>query len=126
MSHDTVCTDCGRVIDESKDQTGNRTPCPSCGSAKRTRNVEIRVQIDSKVEVYPLLKWLRKQLGRWGKDGFEFYRDTLTWRRLRRTFDKPNDWYEEEIRDAKTGDLIRECKEPLSKHRGRGSAKQRR
>lgn len=33
------------------------------------------------------------------------------------------DWYSERVKDEKTGQIIHQCDEPLSKHQGHGSAK---
>ena len=40
--------------------------------------------------------------------------------------DRDNDRYVERIVDSKTAAVIHECKEPLSRHRGHGTAKRRR
>lgn len=42
---------------------------------------------------------------------------------LHRKLDREKDWYDEVVRDEKTGKIINECHEPLSKHVGHGSAK---
>jgi hypothetical protein len=39
--------------------------------------------------------------------------------------DHDADQYDETVVDPATGDLIRDCHEPLSQHRGRGSANDR-
>jgi hypothetical protein len=44
------------------------------------------------------------------------------WVNIRRTIDKNSDHYEEEVRDE-AGNIIHHVSEPLSKHRGHGSAK---
>lgn len=45
--------------------------------------------------------------------------------RLTRLFDKESDIYEEVVIDPDTGDVIHQNKEPLTKHQGHGSAKQK-
>ena len=40
-----------------------------------------------------------------------------------RNVDNVADWYDEVVRDAVTGEIIHECHEQLSKHKGHGSAK---
>ena len=37
--------------------------------------------------------------------------------------DRRNDWYAETVTDPTTGQVIHHCEEPLSKHLGHGSAK---
>jgi hypothetical protein len=54
--------------------------------------------------------------------GDDFHRATGTWRKLERVINRDTDTYHEVIRDA-DGNEIRRCDEPLSAHRGRGSAK---
>ena len=119
----TACHDCGREIDEAADLPGRRAPCANCGGTKRVMHAEILLRGSSSVIVRKMLNWERKSQGRWGKDGWDLFNLTGKWNRLKRTFDKPNDQYKEEIMDGETGELIRECNEPLSQHRARGSAK---
>jgi hypothetical protein len=42
---------------------------------------------------------------------------------FRREFDKMRDRYFEHVEDADTGEVLRHVDEPLSEHRGHGSAK---
>jgi len=42
---------------------------------------------------------------------------------VERIIDRENDRYFERVTDYETGEVIRECEEPLSKHVGRGNAK---
>jgi hypothetical protein len=48
-----------------------------------------------------------------------------TGRRLRklRNIDRPRDEYLEVVTDPDTGEVVHYCREPLSQHRGHGSAK---
>ena len=55
------------------------------------------------------------------KSGDDLFRLTSEWRKLIRVFDRLNDRYYERITDPETGEVVRECDEPLSHHRGRGS-----
>jgi hypothetical protein len=71
----------------------------------------------------------RRASGRWFakvKAGDEFFHLTQRWHRLFRRIDRDDDWYSEHITDAETGEIIRSLEEPLSEHRGRGSAKKSR
>jgi hypothetical protein len=43
--------------------------------------------------------------------------------KVRRAIDRDLDDYEEEVRDAETGELIHYCHERLSEHKGHGFAK---
>jgi hypothetical protein len=46
-----------------------------------------------------------------------------TWVELDRRIDRRADWYFEEVKDCATGSVLRSCSEPLSSHKGRGSAR---
>jgi hypothetical protein len=52
--------------------------------------------------------------------GDELYANTGEWQTVHRVYDQENDDYSERIVDA-TGKVVKECHEPLSKHRGHGS-----
>lgn len=43
--------------------------------------------------------------------------------RKQRTLDRDNDRYAEKVVDPETGEVLRDVEEPLSDHRGHGSAK---
>ena len=57
--------------------------------------------------------------------GDDLHRDTETWRQLSRVIDRENDAYHEVVKDPATGEILHECHEPLSQHRGHGAAKHR-
>ncbi len=58
--------------------------------------------------------------------GYDHHRDTDTLRKIERTIDRERDWYSETVTDPETGEIVHRCEEPLSKHRGRGSAAKKR
>lgn len=47
------------------------------------------------------------------------------WMNKNRVIDKKNDLYSETITDPQTGEILHQCKEPLSLHRGHGSTKRK-
>lgn len=57
--------------------------------------------------------------------GDDLHRKTGIWMKLERVIDRAKDWYKEVVTEPKTGKFIHRCEEPLSEHRGHGSAKQR-
>lgn len=57
------------------------------------------------------------------KTGQDFHRKSGRWNVLWRKIDRDNDRYQELITDPATGKVIRRTSEPLSHHRGHGSAK---
>jgi hypothetical protein len=46
--------------------------------------------------------------------------------RKTRLIDRERDVYYEHVEDAETGEVLRDCREPLSQHVGRGSARNKR
>jgi hypothetical protein len=124
-STEITCRDCGAVIDEPSDiPVGLRTPCSACGSSSRS----VRITIEETLRFHESLglkdfppgsrKWRTRV---WS--GASLFRQTGKWHRLERRIDRANDLYYEHIEDKDTGEVIRHVAEPLSQHRGRGSAK---
>jgi hypothetical protein len=104
----------------------DREPCPSCGS----KAVVLDVEASDEATVHSMVR----VKGRWPglkrpylemKAGDELHYDSGRWQRITRHIDRQRDRYSERIVDYETGELIRECDEPLSEHRRRGSARRR-
>ena len=55
--------------------------------------------------------------------GADFFKKTGKWNRREKIEDSERDQYFEHITDGETGETLHHCEEPLSKHRGHGSAK---
>lgn len=119
------CAQCGRVITEgATEPIKARRPCPSCGST--TRNIKVLAQ-DGAI--------LREKLGmkarRPGRSrpyfeavcGADLHRKTGRWMHKSRIIDRENDLYQELVVDPGTGNVVHECREPLSAHRGHGTAR---
>lgn len=74
---------------------------------------------------------MKARLGSKGKpfiesvSGDDLYRKTGKWNILNRIFNRDKDEYSETVTDPDTGEVIHECEEPLSQHRGHGSAGKR-
>jgi hypothetical protein len=125
MTRPEKCSDCGAPIDEALDRiAGERQPCP-CGSTRRTVTVHARLGFVAEITPRQMYRWGARRAQQWGKDGWELFRVTRTWRLVRRLFDKGANTYEERILDGQTLQVIKECKEPLTEHRGHGSARKR-
>jgi len=45
------------------------------------------------------------------------------WMKLERIIDRAKNWYKEVVTDPRTGEVVHRCEEPLSDHKGHGSAK---
>ena len=58
-----------------------------------------------------------------GEAGDELRHATQRWTVISRRIDSENDHYDEVITAAETGKVLHECHEPLSEHRGHGSAR---
>jgi hypothetical protein len=120
------CNNCKAILNESPDiQPSERTPCPSCGSISRDYKKEASVDLGM---VIPEARMKAKHGGK-GKPFIEqhgkheLYRKTGEDRDVNRIIDRENNLYIEIIIDSKTGELICGCIEPLDKHKGHGSAK---
>jgi hypothetical protein len=55
--------------------------------------------------------------------GDDIHRKTGRLSKIERIIDREHDKYRELITDSETGDVLRECNEPLTQHVRRGSAK---
>ena len=116
-AHAVHCLDCGAALREDDDA------CPACGSRTRRGDVAITGTSSVKNSIH-----LKTKEGGHGKPVYEvragdsFFRKTERWNRIDRIIDRKNDWYYERIEDE-SGNVIRLCEEPLSEHRGHGSAK---
>ena len=123
--NDVACGACGSAIAQSSDTPiDERITCQSCGSMART----INVQLDGAITFHSSLDLKVKRGGRGRpalhlRTGDDLTRSTGRWARLDRIIDRENDRYAEHIEDAETGRVLRHVDEPLSSHRGRGSAR---
>jgi len=128
MGHVTTgpvwCKECGGAIDESPHiAAADRRAC-RCGSTARlievmmVETVKIRSDLSLKQKRPGVKKPLSEQ-----KHGDSFSVRFKRWMRRSRVIDRQGDRYTEAVVDPETGDVIHHCDEPLSEHRGHGSAK---
>ena len=117
------CGDCGTVFEEPPDTPAeNRTLCPSCGSSSR-------LSLEGSISAHGKLG-MKARHGSGGRPFLEavssddLHRKTGLWMRLERIIDRVKDSYKEKVIDPRSGQIVHECEEPLSQHRGHGSAKQ--
>jgi hypothetical protein len=120
------CAECGTPIDESRDPPEHRTPCANCGSTHRHLSVSVTIA----AVAYDGLgvKGKRSDQKRPYFEEFsrpEYQRNLQKTVHRQRSIDRDQDKYAEKITDYDTGEIIHHCEEPLSHHRGHGSAKQR-
>lgn len=125
--HKVTCSQCQTELSETTDKPFlDRKPCPKCGS--KSRHFEVLIQN----ELFFMSK-LRMKGRRGGKGrpfiesvkGDDLFKKINKWMKLERVIDRENDKYRETISDPETGQLIHRCEEPLSQHKGHGSAKKR-
>jgi hypothetical protein len=121
------CGKCKLALDEDPSiRPDQRIPCPSCGSTAR----DFQVSISAGLVMRSKLRMKAKHPGANKAfveeiSGDDLHRETNKWMKLSRVYDRQNDRYEEVITDPVTGEVVHKCIEPLSEHRGHGSAKQK-
>jgi phage FluMu protein Com len=124
-----ACGHCKKVLDEASDTpVEKRTPCPDCESTSRhfaktlTATVTVRSGIRGKA-----------RSGEAGKPGGKPWLTFMSepswsyssekWIHREKAENRREDRYTEVVRDPDTDEIIHEVDEPLSEHRGHGSAK---
>lgn len=126
MTWEWGCNECGSKFQTAVITTVPR--CPQCRTSDVSRLVSVSdegigyefLDLNCKDNTYPSKKRLRLHVQsgvRKGSDG-----RLVNKRRVIDKTTKPYQ-YEEFITDLETGEITRMCKEPLSVHRSRGSAK---
>ncbi|WP_200152971.1 hypothetical protein [Chromatium okenii] len=126
----TICVKCGESLESIDLAAAPRIPCPRCGSTTRAFTEMI---IDG-LRIFDSLHGRLKRPSlpsnkkiRWESfTGYEFSHDRQKMVQKVRMFDKDTDEYVERVIDIETGEIIHECVEPLTKHVGHGTTKQRR
>ncbi len=125
MSVRVVCGGCGNVLVEGADAyPDDLGPCGACDSPLK----EVSIDVEDNFRMYEQVRSKAKGEGG-GKPfletiaGDDLHRKTGKWNKLTRVIDRRNDRYYELVRNPDTGEVIRECEEPLSHHIGRGSAR---
>lgn len=123
-----ACGGCRDALDElSALEPARRKGCPACGSTTRTFGVELH----GTVETHSSFSAKGKRAGATGKHKWvvELFSGASWSRRLQRfvrremSLDRESDLYFERVIDPANGEVLHECKEPLSDHRGHGSAR---
>ncbi|MCD6474612.1 MAG: zinc ribbon domain-containing protein [Thermoplasmata archaeon] len=112
------CRNCGKKL------SNDNEVCPNCGSKKRN----IIVTLKDKIELHDQIKGKVKRQGfkkpiREFKVGDDLHHKSGKWYHKEMYIDREKDQYKEIVKDKTTGNIIHKCEEPLSKHKGHGSAK---
>lgn len=131
--HQSTCVQCGHIIGTEELRTSESAACPNCGSKTFTMEFYSRVQFRTHGAV--TIKQRDRDKGGDPRTGYgEPEREQVIGPELsasgrmvhkERHWDKKSDWYFERITDLETGEVIHECEESLSQHRGHGTAKKR-
>lgn len=113
-----ICSDCGRELDK------NIAYCPNCGSKSKTLIIEFfdSLEINDKFQLDEKKKDVKKPIREY-VSGADKCKSKDKFVEKTRVIDRENDCYYEKVVDPDSGEIIRFCKEPLSKHIGHGSAK---
>jgi len=126
ITPNTVCEDCATPVDESTDMPETRTACPKCGSTKRILHAFITVMAIARAGLG--LKAKRPNQKKpyvEAKNGPSHSHKLGKLVEHERFIDRDNDRYSEKVTDYESGEIIHHSDEPLSTHRGHGSAKKR-
>jgi len=122
----TVSADCATSVDEATDTPETRTACQKCGSTKRILNTCI-----TEMAIVRDGLGLKARRPNQKKSYVEAKNGPSHSHKLgklvehERLIDRDNNRYSEKITDYESGEIIHHCDEPLSTHRGHGSAKKR-
>jgi len=121
------CADCLTILDEAPSiPVEQRTACQNCGSTARVLEAEIAETMTLRDALG--IKIRRGAGGRpfyEAKSGADLYRATGRWMERHLVVDRENDRYVERVSDPETGEVVHVCEEPLSEHRGHGTAKKK-
>ncbi len=108
-----------------------RVPCPVCGSTAR----RLHVSVTERAEILETLAMEARRAGLSRRKGW-FIRSITKFARQRnrgggisrvdRVLDRDADRYTETVTMRDTGEVVHQCDEPLSAHRGHGSDKKNR
>jgi hypothetical protein len=132
MSDETnvFCSACQAELAETFIEPARKDePCPSCGSTRRLVQIISEEALDRTNR--PIREMVRTKIRmRGGKkpileevSGDDWSRSRAKWVQLDRVLDRANDHYQERVVDLDSGEVIHECDEPLSEHRGHGAAR---
>jgi hypothetical protein len=127
-SQDRVeCSVCKTVIDASRDTPDSRAPCPTCGGLRWSIHVSITETVTARGGIGVKAKRQGQSRPYIEDRGIPSYSASRGKTVLReQVIDRDNDRYFERVIDYDTGEVIHKCEEPLSEHRGHGSAKPKR
>jgi predicted RNA-binding Zn-ribbon protein involved in translation (DUF1610 family) len=126
-SYTASCAVCKTSINIANDTPEKRAVCPNCGSSRRCHEIslhlqggtarvglELKAKSPSKKKPHVELKSVPSMSKKLGKPMKHV-----------RLIDRGNDRYFESVTDYESGELIHHEDEPLSEHKGHGTAKKK-
>ena len=122
------CADCqGNITEPTSTPIEKRRACSKCGSTRRM----VQIKLSGIVPIKSRLSAKGKRPGQRKPfyeliSGDDLFRLTGEWNKLVQIIDRSRDYYFKLVTNPKSGNVIRFCEEPLSKHQNRGSAKSNR
>jgi hypothetical protein len=118
------CKECETLLGE----IAEGAPCPRCGATARLFKIGVHASITMRSKVAGVAYPPGKRGDHWFVrfvSGSDWWRKMGKWTHFNRIIDRRGNRYRETITDEETGETIHHCEEPLSEHRGHGSAKPR-
>ena len=118
----TRCHGCGKLLEQSAGQ--EQKPCPFCGDTRREyiEDVVVCIKVRTGVRDKHMRPGKRRPIAE-GRNEPVYSRDSGKLVKLVRHIDREHNKYKEVVTDPDTGEVIHECEEALSDHRGHGNAK---
>ena len=121
-----LCSDCNQLLGEVECVESGPSPCPYCGSLRRTIHLVIedlfKIRETAEGKVRDTTRSGKRRIRIEFSTGSDLHRKTGKWYKKDRLIDRGNDIYKEVIVDPTTDKVVHHCEEPLSQHRGHGSA----
>lgn len=120
------CLDCRADLPSAWARSADQ-PCTECGSRRRlvrlTHAEEMQVRECTEIRVKDSRYSSKKNPRVMLKQGASYWRDERKWMHREMHVDRALGRYREVVSDPETGEIVHECEEPLSKHRGHGDDK---
>lgn len=127
IQNSVECSGCGALSDAAGDTPADSMPCPFCGAKSRIVDLHIAETVVLRDGWGTRAKRAgdtRPYVEDIAMPSFSHRLDKHVLRE--QVIDRDNDRYFEKVTDYECGEVIHQNEEPLSKHRGHGSAKVKR
>jgi hypothetical protein len=102
----------------SKDDPKNENPEPVTCKQRIAATAKARPGLGLKLWIPERASWAAKCFF-----GYEWFQSARKWVYKEWIINRRDDHYREVVTDPETGEVLHHCDEPLSEHRGHGSAK---